>query len=250
MWYKKSIDHLMFFIFLNIVALNTGCDKNTPKEDIVLQGEYFLDFPEPSGLALSFDKKSLWSVSDKNSQIYNISLSGHIIRQIKIDANDLEGICVLNDSLLAVVSEETNELLIVDYNGKVNKRYPVILNGNTKFGLEGITYNDNLHHYYLVKEKSPSLLIDVDNNLNDITMKDLNFSQDLSGIEYDNVENILWILSDESQTISKCDLEGNVRQSFHFNLSKPEGIAINYETNLIYVVSDSQQKLSVYKIPN
>ena len=81
-------------------------------------------------------------------------------------------------------------------------------------------------------------------------MKDLYFSQDLSGIEYDNVENILWILSDESQTISKCDLEGNIRQSFHFNLSKPEGIAINYETNLIYVVSDSQQKLSVYRIPN
>ena len=249
MWYRKSIDHLMFILFVNFVMLNTGCDKNIPKEDVVFQGEYFLDFPEPSGLALSFDKTSLWSVSDQNSVIYNISLSGQIIRQMKIDANDLEGICVISDSLLAVVSEESNELIIVNYNGKVNQRYPVILDGDTKYGLEGITYNENLHHYYLVKEKSPSLLIDIDSNFNNIAKKALNFSKDLSGIEYDSVENILWILSDESQTISKCDLTGNVLQSFHFNVSKPEGIAIDYETNLIYVVSDSQQKLFIYKIP-
>ena len=249
MWYIKSIDHLMFILFVYFVTLNTGCDKNTPKEDIVLQGEYYLDFPEPSGLALSFDKKSLWSVSDQNSLIYNISLSGQIIRQMRIDANDLEGICVISDSLLALVSEETNELLIVDYGGKVNKRYSVILDGDINYGLEGVTYNNNLHHYYLVKEKSPSLLIDVDSNFISITKKALNFSKDLSGIEYDSVENILWILSDESQTISKCDLTGNVLQSYHFNVSKPEGIAIDYETNLIYIVSDSQQKLFIYKIP-
>ena len=248
-WFKKSIDHLIFFIFVNFVALNTGCDKNTPKEDVVLQGEFFLDFMEPSGLALSFDKKSLWCVSDKNSQIYNISTSGQIISQMKIDANDLEGICVINDSLLAVVSEETNELLTVDYSGKVNKRYPVILDGDTKYGLEGITYNYNLHRYYLVKEKNPSLLINLDYNFNDITSQTLNISMDLSGIEYDNIENILWILSDENQTISKCDLAGNVLQRFHFNLSKPEGIAIDHDNKLLYVVSDSQQKLCIYKLP-
>ncbi|MDX1799253.1 MAG: SdiA-regulated domain-containing protein, partial [Candidatus Lokiarchaeia archaeon] len=176
-------------------------------------------------------------------------LSGQIIRQIRIDVNDLEGICVVSESLLAVVSEETNELLIVDYSGKVSERYSVILDGDINYGLEGVTYNNNLHQFYLVKEKSPSLLLDIDSNFKSLTKKTLNFSKDLSGIEYDSIENILWILSDESQTISKCDLTGNVLQSFHFNVSKPEGIAIDYETNLIYIVSDSQQKLFIYKIP-
>jgi len=65
-----------------------------------------------------------------------------------------------------------------------------------------------------LNEKKPRLLITLDENLAELSRDTLNFSKDVSGIYYDTIDTTLWILSDESQSIYKTDLSGNVIEQF------------------------------------
>jgi 6-phosphogluconolactonase (cycloisomerase 2 family) len=64
---------------------------------------------------------------------------------------------------------------------------------------------------------------------------------------------VLWIGSDDSSRVYKCNLDGSVIESFSISangssLNKLEGIAIDHENQLLYAVTDEGQELLVYEI--
>ncbi len=173
---------------------------------------------------------------------------GKIIKRIKVNGFDLEGVTVIDEATLAIVLERTREVVVLDTSGTELQRVKINLEGELNSGLEGITYNESTKHFYIVTEKDPALIIELDGDLNEVRRDTIKFAADVSGIFYAENDNILWILSDEDQMVIKTDMELNIITKFKISVIQPEGITINKNGDRLYIISDIEEKLSVYKI--
>jgi uncharacterized protein YjiK len=228
-----------------------GCDskvENQPETHIDYLKAYDIPISEPSGLDLTFSEKGFWTVSDNNSTVYKLDNWGKIEKSLSVNGNDLEGVSIIDEETLAVVLERGREIVIIDTSGKELKRLKVNLTGEFNHGLEGITYNPVDKMFFVLNEKIPCLLITFDDSLNELRRDTLNFIKDASGIHFDSRDNTLWILSDESQCVTKCDLKGNPLQKYHIEVAQPEGLTIDARGKRMYIVSDINYALYVFNL--
>ena len=222
-----------------------------PTDKLVMLNSFPLTVLEPSGLSLSENTDEFFTVSDNTNKIYRISADGNKISELAYTGNDLEGITFnASDSTIWVVEERLRKVLKTSISGNILDEYDIpveidVLNS----GLEGISYNSSSGSFYILNEKNPPLLIEWSPSKQIINTHTLDFAKDYSGIFYDMSNNILWITSDESQTVSKCSLEGEVYKTYRHETLKSEGIIVNTELQFIYMVSDSENKLYKYSIP-
>lgn len=232
---------------------------------------------EPSGLALSKDRGSLWTVSDSTSKVFLMKLDGSLRKGRTISdsrLDELEGVAVSGDGrYLYLAREDSNEVIQVDierkeilkqrslakmggYEGMV-KNMPAHFApslGNNK-GLEGIAVHPGAGGIYLLKESG--LLINVAADLSNIlAYRDLDFADDYSGICFENAsKNRLWVSSDKSKRIYLLDLD-STKKPKAFKLkdvngktySSAEGIAYNPDKRELYVVTDKGHTLYTYKV--
>jgi uncharacterized protein YjiK len=240
--------NIIIKIILLLPLVLTGCDKIKfgSGEKIKPVETYSLKISEPSGLALHNNK--LWIVSDRKSSVYITDLEGKEEFSFKVKDADLEGITVIDDSLLAIAKEISREILISDFYGNIISKSKFDTGGSKNSGLEGITYNKSNGHFYILNEKDPVLLIETNKNLNEISRKKFKDIKDLSGISYSQKENCLWLVSDEEKKIFKFSLEGEILLEYKIDVDQAEGIAVDDEKNLLYIVSDKEEKLFVFKI--
>jgi uncharacterized protein YjiK len=241
---------LIFSFFLTLLII-TGCTRKQNENSIKnlsFSIAELLPVPESSGLDLTFDEKMFWVISDENSTIYLIDSWGREVKNFKVDGSDLEGITVINDTTLAVVLERSREVVILDTSGVELKRVKINVEGELNSGLEGITYDPAQRRFYILNEKKPKLLLTLDENLEELRRDTLNFSKDVSGIFFDGIKNILWIVSDESQTIYKTDLTGKPFEELKITIAQPEGITLNKTRTRLYIVSDNTNSLYVFNL--
>lgn len=240
-----------YLIYLLIIFISISCkNKSSVNEDkeIIIKNVYDLDVKEPSGLAFLPAENNLLTVSDQTGKIYKITNKGEIIEILDYYGNDLEGI-TFDNYYIFVIEEKNRKIVKTEMNGNFIEEYNFPeYNSNSNSGPEGITYNFNSGHFYILNEKSPGMLVDWFPQSGVSAEYDLSFADDYSGICYDKNENALWIISDNSKTLSKCNLTGKVIKTYKINIEKAEGIAINSEKNEIYIVSDSEEKLYVLEI--
>lgn len=217
---------------------------------LVLAEQVSIPVESPSGLVLSADKQSLWTVSDNPSgDIYQISLNGDILTSVSYNGIDLEGITLNHlDSTFWVVEENSGEAVHVDDNGNEIQRVAVSGSAEGSGGLEGITIRPENGHFLMLKEKDPGVLIELDDEFNLVQYTRLYFADDYAGMDYDPVENTLWIVSDQDQKVYKCDTSGNVLKSYSIALTKMEGIAVDIENKSVYLVNDEKDKMYVYSL--
>jgi len=243
-----KINYLSVFLF--VVLMTISCNKKGEEKlkTLTFSITEEIQVPEPSGIDLTYDEEGFWIVSDENSKVYLVDSWGKKVRNFEVNGKDLEGITVIDDSTLAVVLERTREVVILDTFGKELKRTSLDLEGELNSGLEGITYDQKEKKFYLLNEKKPQLLITLDKNLVELKRDTINFSKDVSGIFFDGNDNMLWILSDESQRIYKTDLSGNPIEEFKIKISQPEGITINKMRTKLYIVSDKTENLYVFDL--
>jgi len=246
-----KITYGLIITLLLVLAAFAGCIKQKEEkrgDKIYLLRRYDIPVPEPSGLTLTGDQNGFWTVSDEDSYLYELDKYGKIIKRIKVDGFDLEGVTVIDEATLAIVLERTREVVVLDTSGRELQRVKINLGGEPNSGLEGITYNERTKHFYIVTEKDPAFMIELDGDLNEVGRDTLKFSADVSGIFYDGNDSVLWILSDEDQMVVKTDMELNIITKFKISVIQPEGITINKNGDRLYIVSDLEEKLSVYKI--
>jgi uncharacterized protein YjiK len=235
---------------LTLLFLLSACIKDKEenrKTSIKYLQAFELPIPEPSGLSLTFEQNGFWIVSDENSTVYKLNEDGKIIKEFKVDGFDLEGITVLDSKVIAVVLERAREVVILDTAGNELKRTHLDFQGEENSGLEGISYNADSKKYYIVNEKKPSLLIQLDDSLIVLSVDTLKISKDISGIYYDSNSNFLWMLSDESQLIVRTDLDGNLLEKIDITIVQPEGIVLDNEGKRLYIVSDKREKIYVFE---
>ena len=122
--------------------------------------------------------------------------------------------------------------------------------GNDNKGLEGLSYNLNNKAYYIVNEDLPGEMIVWTPLYGNINTTQLKFASDYSAIFVDTKNSLLWIVSDESQTVYRCDYKANVLMEYLLPDTKYEGIAVDVDNMILYVVHDGSAKLDVFKIKN
>ena len=246
-----------------------------------------LGLNEPSGLTLNRDGSALYTVSDDTKAIFRLDLQGtvSVSDSFFIGLDNLEGIAIRrDDSELLVVQEESNSVVVVDLNSR-KERYRRPLSAMTNFdtiahhfpdppdnnGLEGITVNTRNNHVVVVKECQPGLLIELDSSLTTIlSTRVLQPSQgfihpeleaeklDFSGLSYDRSNDTFWIVSDKGRCLFQYDWTGDtVLQRLNLTISsgdkpkrirKPEGVAFDPVQKRMYVVSDRDADLYVFKL--
>ena len=246
-----------------------------------------LGLNEPSGLTLNRDGSVLYTVSDDTKEIFRLDLKGKVsvAESFFIGLDDLEGIAIRrHDSELLVVQEKTNSVVVVDLHNR-KERCRRSLSSMTNYdtishyfpdppdnnGLEGITVNTSNDHVFVVKERRPGLLIELDASLTTIlSTRVLQASQgfihpelkadklDFSGLCFDSSSDTIWIASDKGQCLFQYDLTSDTvverldlttgTGAKSKKIRKPEGIAFDPERKKMYVVSDRDADLYVFQL--
>jgi uncharacterized protein YjiK len=238
------------FLFVLLIFQNCKNDSsvNPDQSSLSLISEITLNISEPSGLSLGKNNQSLWVVSDApDSEVFEINLQGDVLRKINFTGDDLEGIAF--DSLgntLWVVEEKLRQIVQLSLNGQVLQRYNVMVDGDPNNGLEGIS-SSNKNEIWTVNEKNPGLLITFDEDFSNSSRIELLFAQDYSGISCGLQSDVVWIVSDESRQLYQYDKANTSLKTFELLMEKAEGVAVDETTNLVYIVSETENKLFTFK---
>ncbi len=237
----------LFFVFL-LVTLFACANKATSQAELKLVNTIKLKIAEPSGITAY--KKHLYIVSDQNGGIYKTTLTGEVVKKIKTNYKDLEGITIdATHKKIVIVNEAKRSLIYLNFKGEFLNKHKIKGKQEAQnSGLEGICFDSSKNRLYAVNEKAPKQLLAL--NLKGVIKNTypLNFSKDVSGICYDKNSDCFWIISDESSAVFQISKKGKLLKKYKIKVDKGEGIVI-YKNHL-YVVSDSQNTLYVFEMVN
>ena len=227
-----------------------------------------LEFDEPSGLVFDVDKKSLWTVSDDTSKLFNLDLKGDINRKKTINSplDESEGITLnkKRNLLVAVIESQYPKVVTVELDSGKHKNYLLsemknfslikkffkLQTLNKSHGLEAITFLPEEETYIVAKQDFPAMLIKINGELNKILSfrkieKFSNYenqlnSFDISGLDYDVLNKKIWILSGLNREIYIYDWDSNtiINQYKIPYMNWAGGIAVNYDDNKFHIVTD------------
>ncbi len=205
---------------------------------------------EPSGLAFNPSDNTLYTVSDgSNGSVSQISLTGSVIRTVNVNGNDMEGITMQTPfDTLFVVEEGLRQIVKYSLTGVKLGTINVNVTGPDNNGLEGIAINPTSKNYYVIKQKDPRLLIELNSSGTEIKRTEITFAPDLSDICFDSELNVLWLVSGEAQMLYKITTDGVLLTKWKLPVQKPEGIAV-VQNNYLYITCDSTWKLYVFNKP-
>ncbi|MEZ4711841.1 MAG: SdiA-regulated domain-containing protein [Caldilineaceae bacterium] len=242
---------------------------------------------EPSGLTLTAAGDALWTVSDDEKKVFQLTLQGKLqkAQSFKFTAKGLEGIALdPTGAFLLTVKEEDNELFLINVNThKVvqQKRLADLqgyaqvaadfANSDKNKGLEGVTWNSDANTIFVLKEGEPGLLLELSADLSKIlAYKQLNRQNgfvdndvsdaklDFSGLFYDATRRNFWIVSDQGQRLFLYDWAANrvvesiplaySRNGRTQEIEKAEGVAFDPAASRLYVVSDAEARLYVFEV--
>ena len=233
-------------IFIAIL-ITPSCD-DYKKTHLELEASYKIKVSEPSGLSINDSGTALYTVSDKTSIVYKLSLTGDVLQTFDFKGSNLEGVSTYTKNKLLLAEESSKKIVVLDLVTGGSSNHKIKYKNNDKnSGIEGVTFDNNSNTIFILNEKNPGKLIRLRNDFSVLSKYKLNFAADYSGIFYENSSNQLWILSDQNKTVNKCTLSGELIESYKIKVSQPEGIAVT--DNYIYIVCDEKAKLYVFKKP-
>jgi len=232
-------------VFLLLVGLSLiSCIS---KSSLELLQTIKLNITEPSGIT-AFNN-NLYIVSDKNGAFYKVSLGGEILKKFNTKFNDLEGITIQESSHnFWLVEESERKLVKLDSLGNYIQKFKIKgKQHSNNNGLEGVCFVESENALYVINENSPKQVLQLNLKGEIINKFKLDFSKDISGICFDKRSNSFWIVSDESKSVYNISKKGALIKSYKIPVNKAEGIVIY--NNKMYVVSDSENNLYIFKTP-
>ena len=231
---------------------------------LTLLNTYPLTVLEPSGLAYNKVTNELFTVSDNTGLVYRMSTNGTVLQALNYPGSDLEGVSMYKGNKILIAVEGTRELVEYDYmvdNGSFTSHTMNYTNvdlspAGDNSRIEGVTYDPINDIIYFLNEKNPGALIKADGSFNVIAEypDPLNHGGDYSASFYEEETGLLWIGSDQTSTIYKCNTDGSIVEFFPVTTSggtaidKLEGIAIDSANRILYAVSDGGEELYVFQI--
>lgn len=220
-----------------------------------------------SALSYDPDRKTLFTVTNKNAEMVELSLDGRILRRIPLTGfGDAEAVEYISPGTY-VISDEYQQRLIkvrvdddtlfLDATDAEQLTLGIDAGGNS--GFEGLAYDTKGQRLFVAKERNPVQIIEVRGfpHLSTDTRRTIEvasnarrdaglFVRDLSSLQFDERSGHLLALSDESRQILELDTEGrpvgNVSLSrgqmgLRKSVPQAEGIAMG-DDGTLYVVSE------------
>lgn len=232
-------------------------------EALVIEG---LD-DDISALTYDPDRKTLFTVTNKRSELIELSLEGRILRRIPLTGfGDPEAVEYVGHNSYVITDERLQRLirvqldddtLFLDAGDAEQLTLGIGLNGNK--GFEGLAYDSAGKRLFVAKERDPMVIYEVhgfphDNPqqpyavhvVQDRKRDSRLFVRDLSSLQFDERSGHLLALSDESRLVVELDVKGKPLstlslnkgyQGLQKNVPQAEGIAMD-DAGTIYLVSE------------
>ncbi len=221
---------------------------------------------DASALSYDPDRKSLFTVTNKDAQLVELSLDGRTLRRIPLTGfGDSEAVEYISPGVY-VISDERKQRLIkihVDdettfLDAKDAEQLTLGIGSGNNNGYEGLAYDTKGQRLFVAKERRPVQIIEVRGfpyanvetpNVEVSSDSRRNaeiFVRDISSLQFDERSGHLLALSDESRQIVELDTKG--RAVGNVSLSKgsmglgktvpqAEGIAMD-DDGTLYLVSE------------
>ena len=234
----------------------------------VLQGQV-IEGLEDNVSALTYDpvRKSLFTVTNKNPELVELSLDGRIVRRIKLTGfGDAEAIEFIDENTYVITDEYTQRLIKVkiddatrELNATEAEQLTLGISPSGNKGFEGLAYDSAGKRLFVAKERDPMLIYEVrgfphDNPQQPYATHVITnprrearlFVRDLSSLQFDERSGHLLALSDESKLLLELDISGRPfstlslkkgRNGLQESVPQAEGVAMDDEGTL-YLVSE------------
>ena len=241
---------------------------NLGEYQAVLQGQK-IEGLEDDVSALTYDplRKSLFTVTNKQAELVELSLDGRILRRIPlIGFGDAEAVEFIGPDTYVITDERQQRLIkvhvddstqVLDAAHAEQLTLGINLSGNK--GFEGLAYDSVGKRLFVAKERDPMLIYEVrgfpqsnpqqpyaTHVVNNPRRDSRLFVRDLSSLQFDERSGHLLALSDESKLLIELDVEGRPismlslkkgRHGLKKSVPQAEGIAMDDE-GTVYVVSE------------
>ena len=212
-------------------------------------------------------RKSLFTVTNKDQELVELSLDGRILRRIKLTGfGDAEAIEFIDENTYVITDEYTQRLIKVkiddatrELNAADAEQLTLGISPSGNKGFEGLAYDSAGKRLFVAKERDPMLIYEVRGFPHDnpqqpyathvITnpRRDARlFVRDLSSLQFDERSGHLLALSDESKLLLELDISGRPfstlslkkgRNGLEKSVPQAEGVAMDDEGTL-YLVSE------------
>ncbi len=213
---------------------------------------------DASGLTYNPDRDRLLVIVDHDTALFEYTRSGQFQRKIELDGfEDTEDIAYLGDDEYVVIEERTGmllKILVSELTQRVHRDSAFELKhlGGSAHndGMEGLAYGSDTGNLYLAHERLPRAVsvLNLHKPFPRVTeLWTLSWYAvtplDYSGIAYRAGTGLLWLLSDNSSSITEYTASGNevgrlkLRKHNGKRLRGPEGIAVAPD-GMLYVVSE------------
>lgn len=220
-----------------------------------------------SALTFDPDRNSLFSVTNKRSELIELSLDGVIVRRVPlIGFGDPEAVEYVGPGSYVITDERQQRLIrvqlnddtrVLDAGAAEQLSLGIGLNGNK--GFEGLAYDAAGKRLFVAKERDPMLIYEVQgfphedadqpysvHVAHDRQRDSRLFVRDLSSLVFDARSGHLLALSDESKLVLELDAEGRPLNSLSLHkgfqglqqsVPQAEGIALD-DAGTLYLVSE------------
>jgi uncharacterized protein YjiK len=235
---------------------------------VVLEGQV-IDGLDDDVSALTYDpiRKSLFTVTNKNSELIELSLDGKILRRVAlVGFGDPEAVEFISADTYVITDEYQQRLIKIHLEQDTTfldaadaEQMILGLHMGSNLGFEGLAYDSVGKRLFVAKERDPMLIYEVhgfphfnpeksyavhviNNPKRDAGM----FVRDLSSLQYDERSGHLLALSDESRLVLELDVDGRPlstmslrkgRQGLQKTVPQAEGIAMD-DDGTMYLVSE------------
>ncbi|MCE4055061.1 SdiA-regulated domain-containing protein [Pseudomonas sp. Au-Pse12] len=246
---------------------------------VVLEAQPIEGLDEVSALTYDPLRNSLFTVTNKNAELVELSLEGRVLRRIAlVGFGDPEAVEFISANTYVISDERQHRLIKIQLNDETTVveaaeaeqiTLGVHLSGNK--GFEGLAYDSKGQRLFVAKERDPMLIYEVQgfphhdpeksygvHVLNNPERDAGLFVRDLSSLQYDERSGHLLALSDESRLVVELDVDGRPlstlalgkgRQGLDRSVPQAEGMAMDdagtlylvSEPNLFYVFKKSTQ---------
>jgi uncharacterized protein YjiK len=220
-----------------------------------------------SALTYDPDRNSLFTVTNNQPQLIELSLDGAILRRIDLlGFGDAEAVEYISKGLYVITDERRQRLIKVrvedatrTLNAAQAQQFSLGIGLNGNKGFEGLAYDSAGQRLFVAKERDPMRIYEIHGfpqrdtqqpfavHVVDDQQRDAGlFVRDLSSLQFDERTGHLLALSDESRLVLELDVAGKPISSLsllggHNGLRKGvpqgEGIAMD-DQGALYLVSE------------
>lgn len=213
-----------------------------------------------SGLTYNPDTNTLFAVINHPESIIEMDKNGHLLRAISLGGfEDTEGLVYIGNERFVILEERRRSIVMIpisadtvhiDRRGLRSLALPI--SGEANKGFEGIAADVASGRLFVVNEKKPRQLLQIDGFINYLPTTELSEpwnlednslgNSDIAGLHFDAQTGHLLLLSEESGKLSESDLRGTRHSQLNFGsldrrIPQAEGVTLDDEGNL-FILSE------------